>query len=89
MEDEMKNDVLLLHDIVEKLEQDLGVTPQFVGVEVHHGVVTLAGFVGSEAARDAARRVAQRVDGVLNVILDLEIRPDLIPPRSVPKPVAA
>lgn len=75
----MKNDVLLQHDVAEKLEHDLGLTPQFVGVEVHHGIVTLAGFVGSDAARETARRLAQRVDGVLKVILDLEIRADLRP----------
>ena len=89
MEDDMKNDVLLQHDVAEKLERDLGMTRQFVGVEVHHGIVTLAGFVSNDAARQTARRLAQRVDGVLNVILDLEVRPDLLPPDSILKPAAA
>ena len=85
----MKNDVLLQHDVAEKLERELGMTPRFVGVEVHHGVVTLAGFAGSDAARETARRLVQRVDGVLKVILDLEIRADLRPPDSISKPAAA
>jgi osmotically-inducible protein OsmY len=89
LEVNMKNDVLLQKCVAERLERDHGLNPELIGVEVHHGVVKLAGFLRSEAAREEARRAAQRVEGVLNVVLDITIRPDLTPHKAVSTPMAA
>lgn len=45
-----------------------------IDVEVDHGVVSLGGFVDSEAERNAAVLVARNVEGVKKVIDNLDVR---------------
>ena len=44
-----------------------------IGVELHHGVVTLKGSVTTYAKKLAAEEAAFRVAGVLNVVNELEV----------------
>lgn len=45
-----------------------------VNVEVYGGVVQLSGFVETERAKKAAEDVARRVEGVVDVKNDLNVR---------------
>jgi osmotically-inducible protein OsmY len=46
-----------------------------IDVEVNRGVVSLGGFVDSNAGRDAAVATAKKVKGVQKVINNLAVRP--------------
>jgi osmotically-inducible protein OsmY len=70
--DPMKNDVLLQHDVVAQLEHELYIDDG-IGVEVHHGVVKLAGHVSDFATLRNLERIARHVDGVTTVLLDVEV----------------
>jgi osmotically-inducible protein OsmY len=65
----MKNDLQIQKDVVAELTHDPNVTNGAIGVEVHHGVVKLAGRV-SDATRKLAERDALRVAGVTSVVPD-------------------
>lgn len=69
----MKNDVLLQHDVVAQLERELHIGDNQIGVEVHQGVVKLAGHVGDLATLRNVERVARRVEGATTVLLDVDI----------------
>lgn len=69
----MKNDVLLRHDVVAQLEQELQIGDETIGVEVHHGVVKLAGHVSDFVILRNVERIARRVDGVTTVLLDVDV----------------
>lgn len=69
----MKNDVLLQHDVVVQLERELHIDNNAIGVEVHNGVVKLAGCVRDLATVRNAERVARNVDGVTTVLLDIDV----------------
>ena len=45
-----------------------------VNVDTYRGVVSLAGFVDNEAQRRAIQRAAQRVQGVVSVKNNLEVK---------------
>jgi osmotically-inducible protein OsmY len=61
-------------DVREELARDGRVDPAEVAVRVDDGVVTLEGTVGSAAQKHAAEEAAKRVDGVLEVRNDLQVR---------------
>jgi osmotically-inducible protein OsmY len=67
----MKNDQQIQHDVVTEIEHDPNVPNGAIGVEVHHGVVKLAGHASDPAMKKSAQLAALRVDGVSNVILDM------------------
>lgn len=69
----MKNDIQIQQDVVAKLDHEEKVATGEIGVEVHHGVVKLAGHVSDPTARDTAKLVASGVDGVKNVVMDVDI----------------
>jgi osmotically-inducible protein OsmY len=69
----MKNDTLMQHDVVAALDAEPKVTAGTVGVEVHHGVVKLAGCVGDDTTRDDSERAAQHVNGVTSVVMDVDV----------------
>jgi osmotically-inducible protein OsmY len=46
-----------------------------INVEVRHGVVLLSGFVGTNAERNEALKVAAGVDGVIDVINGMDLAP--------------
>ena len=53
-----------------------GVKSNQISVETFRGVVQLSGFVDSDAMRDKAVVVAQRVSGVKAVRNDMRVRPE-------------
>jgi len=69
-----RTDAEIQHDVARELDWDSHVSPTEVGVQVKHGVVTLAGNVDSWAKVRAAREAAHRVAGVLDVANDLVVR---------------
>jgi osmotically-inducible protein OsmY len=67
----MKNDRQIQHDVLVEIEHEPNVPTGSIGVEVHHGVVKLAGRVNDSAMKESAELAARRVDGVSNVVLDM------------------
>lgn len=69
----MKNDVQIQQDVVAELDREPKVTNGTIGVEVHHGVVKLAGKVGDSEIRQNAKAAASAVDGVSTVVMDVDV----------------
>jgi osmotically-inducible protein OsmY len=69
----MKNDVQIQQDVVAELDREPKVTNGAIGVEVHHGVVKLAGKVGDSEIRQNAKAAASAVDGVSTVVMDVDV----------------
>jgi osmotically-inducible protein OsmY len=67
----MKNDRQIQRDVLVEIDQEPNVPAGSIGVEVHHGVVKLAGRVNDSAMKESAELAARRVDGVSNVVLDM------------------
>jgi osmotically-inducible protein OsmY len=69
-----RSDEQIQRDILEELKWDARVQPNEIGVVVKDGVVTLTGWVDSYTKKWVAERAAHRVNGVVAVANDLEIR---------------
>ena len=69
----MKNDVQIQRDVVAELDREPNVINGSIGVEVHHGVVKLAGRVSDSTIRKDARLAAGAVDGVTTVVMDVDV----------------
>jgi osmotically-inducible protein OsmY len=69
----MKNDVQIQHDVVAELDREPTVTNGTIGVEVHHGVVKLAGKVPDGEIKQHAKVAARAVDGVTAVVMDVDV----------------
>ncbi|MEA3135202.1 MAG: hypothetical protein QOG17_3048 [Gammaproteobacteria bacterium] len=69
----MKNDVQIQQEVLAELDREPNVITGTIGVEVHHGVVKLAGHVGDDAIREDSELAAHRVDGVTSVVMDVDI----------------
>jgi len=69
----MTNDMQIQHDVLAELGQEQNVVAGTIGVEVHQGVVKLAGQVSDQATIKTAERAAHRVDGVTTVVLDIDV----------------
>ena len=69
----MKNDTQIQQDVLAELEQDDSLPADSIGVEVHHGVVKLAGRISDAEMKQRAVRDARRVDGVRSIVLDMGI----------------
>jgi len=69
----MTNDMQIRHDVIANLDQEPNVVAGSIGVEVHHGVVKLAGYVSDQATVESAERAARRVDDVTIVIMDIDV----------------
>jgi osmotically-inducible protein OsmY len=70
----MKSDVQLKKEVEQELEWDPAINAAGIGVEVHDRIVTLAGHLNSFTEKLAARRAAQRVQGVKGVVVELDVR---------------
>jgi osmotically-inducible protein OsmY len=70
----MKNDIQIQQEVIAELAHDDKVPTGSVGVEVHHGVVKLAGPTGDPAIKHSAELDARRVDGVTNIVVDMGTR---------------
>jgi osmotically-inducible protein OsmY len=69
----MKNDIQIQKDVVAELDREQNVVNGTIGVEVHHGVVKLAGRVSDSAVRENAELAASAVDGVTTVVMDVDV----------------
>jgi osmotically-inducible protein OsmY len=68
----MKNDIQIQQEVLAELKNDDTVPTGSVGVEVHHGVVKLAGPPSDTATKESAALAARRVDGVTKVVVDMD-----------------
>jgi osmotically-inducible protein OsmY len=69
----MKNDRILQRDVCAWLEHELHLGRDMIGVEVHHGTIKLAGRVRDPEMRNNVERVARQVNGVSNVVMDIDV----------------
>lgn len=69
-----KSDSALKQDVTRELVWDTRVNETRIGVEVDKAIVTLSGIVDSYAERMAAQDAAHRVNGVLDVVNDLQVK---------------
>ncbi len=69
----MANDMQIRHDVLAALDGQQNVVAGTIGVEVHHGVVKLAGRVDDLAIKRDAEHAAVRVDGVTAVVMDVDV----------------
>jgi osmotically-inducible protein OsmY len=67
-------DARLKDAILEALRDDVRVNEAAIGVAVEQGVVTLTGYVQSEAEKAAAQETAHRTPGVLDVANDICVK---------------
>jgi osmotically-inducible protein OsmY len=70
----MKNDIQIQQEVLAELDHDDKVPTGSVGVEVHHGVVKLAGPAGDPTIKQNAELAARRVNGVTNIVVDMGAR---------------
>jgi osmotically-inducible protein OsmY len=69
----MKNDTQIQQEVIAELEHDESLPADSIGVEVHHGVVKLAGLINDTETKRRAVLDARRVDGVRSIVLDMGI----------------
>jgi osmotically-inducible protein OsmY len=79
----MTNDMQIQQDVLAEIGQDRNVVAGTIGVEVHHGVVKLAGHVSDDATMKGAECAAHRVDGVTSVVMDVDVAGARSAPRAV------
>ena len=70
----MRNDRQIQHDVVAELDREHSVIAGTIGVEVHHGVVKLAGHVSDQAIQKNADTAARRVSDVTSIVMDIDVR---------------
>ena len=68
-----KNDAEITSEIQNKFAQDSGLQDKQLTVQSANGAVTIAGNVDTQAQRDAAAKQAASVDGVKQVINNLQV----------------
>ena len=68
----MKNDIQLQHDVLAQLVRECRLSDDVIGVEVHHGVVKLAGYVRDYASLQKVEFIARHVEGVTTVVMDID-----------------
>jgi len=69
----MANDLQIRNDVLAALDREPDVVAGTIGVEVHHGVVKLAGRVNDLAVKAGAERAAVGVDDVTSVVVDIDV----------------
>jgi len=69
----METDSKLKHDVSAVLQLEASVTSKSIGVDVHHGAVTLTGKVASYSEQRNAGRAALRVWGVANLKNEIKV----------------
>jgi BON domain len=67
------NDAKISSDIQNKFSQDSGLSTKLLTVQASRGVVTIAGLVDNDAQRQAAARQAASVEGVKEVVNNLQV----------------
>jgi osmotically-inducible protein OsmY len=71
----MRPDPEIARDVVEKLQNALPYSSQFIKVTVKEGWLTLEGNLEWNYQRDRAERAAQSVRGVIGVANDIKLKP--------------
>jgi osmotically-inducible protein OsmY len=71
----MKTDLEIQKDVADALARENVIPPGVLGVEVHHGVVKLAGDITDSSVLQASTVAAKRVDGVTQIVLDVAHAP--------------
>jgi osmotically-inducible protein OsmY len=69
----MKNDMQIQQDVLAELSHQGNAVGGAIGVEVHHGVVKLAGRVGDVETKKTAEMAASGVEGVRTVVMDVDV----------------
>jgi osmotically-inducible protein OsmY len=69
----MKNDRQIQQEVLAELDRDRNIMKDTIGVEVHHGVVKLAGNVDDHAIKRCAELAARRVADVTSVVMDIDV----------------
>jgi osmotically-inducible protein OsmY len=69
-----RSDEQIQRDVLDELKWEARLQPNEIGVAVKDGVVTLMGWVDNYTKKWIAERAAHRVQGVLAVANDIEIR---------------
>lgn len=69
----MQNDMQIQSEVLAELDTEQRIIAGTIGVEVHHGVVKLAGRVGDGAIKEIAEQAARRVKDVTNVVVDIDV----------------
>ena len=67
------DDAKISSEIQSKYGQDSGLSTKQLSVQASHGVVTISGWVDNDAQRAAAARQAAAVDGVKEVVNNLQV----------------
>src|SRR5580692_4591691 len=67
------DDAKISSEIQSKYGEDSGLSTKQLSVQASHGVVTISGFVDDDAQRAAAARQAAAVDGVKEVVNNLQL----------------
>jgi osmotically-inducible protein OsmY len=70
----IRTDGEIKRDVEDELKYDAGVDSTDIGVAIKNGVVSLTGFVRSYSQKLQAEMDAKRVNGVMAVANDLEVR---------------
>ncbi|MDB6083019.1 MAG: osmotically inducible protein [Gammaproteobacteria bacterium] len=70
----MRTDSEIKRDVEDELKFDADVDPTDIAVSVKNGVISLTGFVGSYRQKLQAESDAKRVNGVIAVANDIEVR---------------
>ena len=85
------DDARISSDIQGKFNQDSGLSTKQLTVQASNGVVTLAGFVDNDAQRLAAAKQAASVEGVKEVVNNLQVGSpsNAAPARIAPAPEVA
>jgi len=78
----MKNDIQIQQDVLAELDREQDVINGTIGVEVHHGVVRLAGRVSDYAIRQKAELAARRIEDVTTVVMDIDVTGIGMTPQS-------
>jgi osmotically-inducible protein OsmY len=81
----MKSDQEIKRDVEDELRWDPDVDATDIGIAVKSGVVTLTGFVHTYNERYEAERAAKRVNGVVGIANDIEVRLRSIDERPDPE----
>jgi osmotically-inducible protein OsmY len=80
----MRTDSELMRDVEEELDYDADVDPIDIGVSVKNGIVALTGFVRSYSEKLQAESDVKRVNGVMAVANDIQVRLPSVDTRPDP-----
>jgi hypothetical protein len=81
----MKSDSQLRQDVLAELDWESSMNAAHIGVGVKDGIVTLSGRVASYAEKFDAERAAQRVFGVVALVVAIDITSPGSRPQAPPR----